>query len=210
MKNINNRIMDASQIFNMALADKTILKTLSSAGYNKERLSSMREIVEQVCNLKAVRAKEYAEQLSATSEQEKQVSIADKSYMRVLKLARVALGDNILAKKELELFARRKIPIDNWVAQADLFYQGLLSQPDYLKTLSEFGLSSKDIEQGYQSLKEISSARVIQKQETAQAILATANRDAELEKMDKVYSDFKKVCRVIFEDDKESLNKLGL
>lgn len=210
MKNMNDRIFDARLLFITALSDEFIFQAVSGVGYSKERLTSMCETVDKVTALTAIQAKEHADQVFATSEQEKHVAVAAKSYMRIVKLARIAFDDNILAQNELELFTRRKATAGNWFNQADLFYQGLLNQPAYLNTLAGFGLSKADIEKSHQSLKEISTARVIQKQETAQAIMATANRDAELEKMDKLYSVFKKVCRVIFEDDKKSLNQLGL
>jgi len=210
MKDMNQRITDARNMFNIALTDAELQKELNAAGYSPEKLQTMCGLIDQVTALNAVQAREYAEQLYATDGLDEKTALADKAYMRIVKLSRVAFADNTLAQKELELFGRRKAAAGAWYNQAELFYQGLLNQPAYQKPLAELGITKDEIEKGYRLLKDIPAAKLTQKQETAQAIQATAARDAELEKLDQEYSSFKKVCRVIFEGDKESLKKLGL
>jgi len=210
MKNMSVRIVDAGQMYNIALVDPTLQQELNNAGYSQNRIKDLSKQVERVSELNAVQSKEFAEQVAATSGLEKAIEAADKIYMRIVKLARVVFSNDNEAQKMLDLASRRKASASGWRVQAKDFYNVLLNQSGYIKALSNVGITEDEIRRGFSMLNEIESVKTIQKQETAQAIAATAARDAELEKMDQEFSDFKKVCRVIFEDDKESLNKLGL
>lgn len=210
MKTMSQQLAEITLSVGAALANTEILEVLKGCGYPKERLASLLSAADSVQSLNSFHDKEFSEQIAATDELNKKIATANQQYMRIIKLARVAFADDLKAQTALELFGRRKTVNAAWYAQADLFYQSLLNQKDLVNQLAEFGITQLIVENGQKILREVAPALVAQKKETAEAQASTAERDAKMEKLGEDFSKFKKVCRVVFADDIESMKKMGL
>ena len=89
------------------------------------------------------------------------------------------------------------------------FYDNLLSEPDFIDKLSEFGYSTEKIATEFDMIKQVVDSNNKQEKEKGEAIESTKERDAKLDELDEWISTYQMIAKMVFEDSKDNLIKLG-
>ena len=153
---------------------------------------------------------EYAEQFQATTELQEKAAAARATYLRHLKLARVAFKSGTLGHKTLNLAGKRKEDFAGWMAQANQFYRVLLEDTALLQTMSGYTLDQAAAEAAKNALVQVEIAGAAQLRETGEAQVATRQRDDAVTTLRGFMSDFYRVAEVATEDQPQLREKMGM
>ncbi len=207
---IDQRLLAAQVAIDNAMKDHKILKALTAYGYDAAKISVGKTLYEEVSALVTLQKKEYGEQYEATEVVNNAWETADKAYMKTLKIARIALRDNVTAQNALALNGFRKKSLSGWLQQAEIFYDNLLGDDDLLVPLQSYGYTREKLEAEKALVAVVREANTIQEKEKGEAQEATEKRDAKLDEMDRWMGDFKQITLIALEDNPQWLDKLGL
>ena len=213
MPNFKTRLDDfllASQVMiENALADAEIKEKVAAFGYSENKLVQAKTLYQEVTELYNKQKKEYGEQIEATKEQKYAYDETNKAYMKSLKVARVAFQNNAKAASLL-IDGQRKQSLSGYVEQANAFYTNLLNDPELLGIMAEFGCTIEKLKAEHELVRKLIVKVEAHAKETGEAQTATEKRDKKIDELDSWLSDFKKIVKVAFEDDRQKLEKLGI
>lgn len=207
---IEERLREAQVAIGNALADPALLTALGEYGYNATRLQQGRALRQQAWALYQGQKGEYGELSSAGDGLEAVQQQARATYMRYVKVARVAIEGDRGASHKLDLTTGRKRPLAKWLAQAQQFYTHALSNADILDKLAEFGITRAMLEAGQHQVDAVGEGEAVWRQRQGAARDATRVRDELIAALDAWMRNFTKVARVVFEGRPQLLEKLGI
>lgn len=207
---IEERVPKYEIMVNNALKDTQISTELALYGYPTEHLKAIKSDVDEVKDTMFAFKKEYGEQYQATLIFDKLTIDAHKYYMRFVKFARILFNDDLAAYTALMLSGQRKEDYGGWVIQVQTYYNNMLNNDGYLKEMATLNCSKKSILEGKKLLENTIKAKENQEIERGEAQIATTKRDEKIEALDKTISRLKKVCLVVFEEQPQVLEKLGI
>ena len=193
-----------------ALNSEPILETLSQWGYGKEELDRGMAYHDAAQEIHEQHAVEYAEQLEATDRKHERWQAAAKLYMRYLKLARVVFPDDRPVRTALGLDGARSQDVAGWLALARQFYTNALGDEAIMEALGRFNITREKLTEGLTLVDDLEAAHANQMKETGEAQQATQARQERFDALDRWMSDFLGVARVIFEDEPQTLEALGI
>ena len=203
--------LSAAQIaIENALSDTEVQSLLSVYGYDAAKIGEGKTLFETARQLQQQQKAEYGDQYAASDALKTKLDEAKISYMRFLKVARVALKNDYAACKTLELDGIRKHSLTGWIGQARTFYINALEDADVLTKLNNFGITQEKLEAGKTLIDETEAANIAQKKEIGEAQQATKARDEAIDKLDDWMSDFIAIARVALEEKPQFLEKLGI
>ncbi len=209
-KEIDAFLLNSELAINNSIQIKELSAPLAEVGYDTKKMQVGKQLHQKVLERNEGQKKEYGEQHQATEN----VNMAKKSfhkiYIKHVKIARVALENNLSAYTALELGGKRKRSLSGYVAQGQLFYGNLLKNSEWKAAMEEYKVTTQKLEEGQQGLENIKSLYETQKKETGEAQKATESRDQALDEFDEWYSKFKKMARIALEDDPQLLEMLGI
>ena len=206
---IEERLLSAQLATNNALKDSHILAALTEYGYTAEKITVGKNLADEVSGLITKQKKEYGEQYEATAALNNAWSEADKAYMRTLKIARIALRDNVMAQNALGLSGLRKKSLSGWLEQTGRFYQNLIADTELVAALSTYGYTTEKLQSEKALVDAVRDANMVQEKEKGEAQDATEKRDARVDEMDRWMADFKSIAQIALADNPQWLDKLG-
>ena len=187
-----------------------LLETLTEWGYDKERLDQGMALYDAAQAIFQQHAVEFAEQLEATDAKHEKWQLASKPYMRYLKLARILFRDDRPARTALGLDGVRADDIAGWLSQAHVFYGNALKDESILETLATLNISRDKLSDGAALVDALEEAEALRLKETGDTQQATEERQEKFDQLDQWMSDFLNVATVVFEDEPQSLEALGI
>ena len=137
-------------------------------------------------------------------------ALADKAYIRHLKLARFVFQGNVEAWKTLGLDGKRARVFGEWLAQARRFYTNLLGNPALLAALLPYNLPETDLTCALTLLAAAENAYAARENARGIAIQATRDRDLALQALKTWVSALIAIARFALEDDLQLLESLGV
>ena len=209
-QSIDTLLSQAQLAIDNALTTPDILTALSDYGYTRTRIEQGKKHYNQAAAAQLAQTTAAGEQISATATVNAAWETAKKSYIRFVKVARIAFKRNPGIITQLALSGERKRTLSGWSAQATQFYNNALSNKEILSGLQEFGITEKKIKAGLADLKAIEAANLIQEKEKGEAQAATQKRDAALDELQDWMSDFRAIAKIALEDDPQRLESLGI
>ena len=193
-----------------AQTDPALQDGLAAFGYDAARLQEGQGLLAAAQGAQEAHAAEYGDQYAATDELRAARETAETTYMRHVKVARVAFSEDRDARSALMLDGRRKRPLGAWLRQAHTFYQNALASEDLLAGLARFGITAEDLQAAQAQLDTLETADTRQEKEKGEAQRATQQRDEAVDALDAYMSDFRNIARVAFEEDPQQLEKLRI
>lgn len=193
-----------------ARSDDDLQTALAPFGYDDDRLGEGLALLSTAQDQYHQQQIEYAEQYQATADLQEKAAAARATYMRHLKLARVAFKAGTLGHKKLGLSGKRPEDLAGWMAQATQFYRALLDDAALLQTMSGYTVDQAAAEAARNALLEVEAARASQIQETGEAQVATRLRDDAVATLRGFMSDFYRVAEVATEDQPQLREKMGM
>ena len=209
-QSLNGCLLAAQLMINNSLGDPGILAALSQFGYDQDKLKGGKQLLDEVKTLSNKQAVEYGIQYAAADGLKEKWATANKTYIRTLKVARIALAGNPKAEAALLLRGRRKQSLAGWLDQATTFYINLLNDPDLSQQMVEYGYDSAKLEAEANLIRVVAGANTAQKQNKGSARQATDRRNAKLAELEAWLSNFRSIIRVALEDHPAWLKKLGM
>jgi hypothetical protein len=153
---------------------------------------------------------EYGNLLAANDAFDQAQRRAQDSYMRQVKVARVALKNNRSALQKLGLVGMRKRAHASWRAQAQQFCANALAEPEILARLNAFGVTEAQLASSQRQINLAATSHATRQQRKGAAQDATYQRDIAMAALDAWMSDFLKVARVALQDRPQLLAQLGM
>lgn len=193
-----------------ALTDASIASILAGFGYDAARIEAGRRLWTEADSLARKQSADKAEQRGAAQDLDRIWEAANAAYMKSLKVARVAFGEDNRAITSLKLYGSRKQSLAGWLEQASTFYGNVIASAEFLSVLGRYGYSrSKLLEEGA-LVEEVRKRSLAHAEGNGAAQSATAQRDAKLRELDAWVSDFRCICRVALYEQPQELEKLGV
>jgi len=193
-----------------ALSNPTIQTYLSEYGYSKAKLQAGQQLYQTALDLQQKQRREYGEQIEATTERDQLWDIAHATYMKFVKIARIAYKNNSGIAAQLGLNGERKQSLSGWLMAANQFYTNTLTNDSILKTLAEYGITPAKLESGKNEVQALATANLAQTKEKGEAQEATQKRDAALDALSDWISDFVAIARIALEPESQLLESLGI
>lgn len=207
---IDGLLYDAQVAIDNALTNEQILAALSNFGYTAERIQQGKALYTKALNAQTTQQMEAGEQKSATAELEANRAVAHTTYMRFVKIARVAFKRNAGIATQLDLGGDRKRSLAGWLAQANQFYTNALANPAVLEGLGNFGITQKKLQAGLAEVNAVETSNLTQEKEKGDAQAATQTRDKALDALQEWLSDYLAIAKVALEDNPQLLEALGV
>jgi hypothetical protein len=183
---------------------------LGGYGYDAARLKEGLQLWAEADELAKKQSIGYGEQYEATQELGKAWTDANAAYMKTLKVARVAFGDDPKAIAALKLYGPRKQSVAGWLEQAGTLYANLGSDAKLMEALARFGYGAAKLQAETALVEALRRQTQVKAQGTGAAQAATAARDKKLRELDTWVSELRTICRVAFYESPQELEKLGL
>ncbi|MEM8505804.1 MAG: hypothetical protein AAF716_21955 [Cyanobacteria bacterium P01_D01_bin.1] len=209
-RSIDSFLSDAQLAIDNSLNNPKILGYVKDFGYSTERIQKGKALYNSAMTAQLAQTAEAGGQISASQAVGEAWAKAKKTYMRLVKVARVALKQNAGAAAQLALGGRRKGSLSGWLAQANQFYKNALSDKAILSALKEFGITEAKLKAGLNEVKAVEAANLVQEKEKGEAQAATQKRDKALDELQDWLSDYLAIAKVALEEDPQLLEGLGV
>lgn len=207
---IDSFLNRASVAINNALTTPEIQAHLKTYGYTAEKIQQGKTLYETALQTTTQQRKAYGEQISATETFNQQWKTAKDSYMRCLKVARIAFKNNGGIATELALNGSRKENFSGWLLQAEQFYLNSLSNPKILKDLQQYGINKAKLEACQAEITAVKTANLTQEKEKGDAQHSTQIRDKAINELSEWLSNFIAIARIALEPEPQLLESLGI
>jgi hypothetical protein len=191
-------------------ANDRIQTYLAEFGYTTDRMKDGQALYEAALTAYNQQKAKYGDQIGATASFKTAFERAKKSYMKLIKLARIAFKDDTGATKRLGLKGDRATNFAAWILQANQFYSNLLSSAVLIEQMTTYGMTLTKIQAGQADLHALEEANLAQEQGKGNAQNSTQTRDAALEALKIWVADFTKVARIALEAEPQLLESLGI
>lgn len=206
-----DQFLDRSRVaIDNALSNAQIQQYLEEYGYSLERIEAGKILYQAALAAQQRQKLEYGDQIGATETLDRAWETARRTYGRFVKIARIALKDDLGAMAQLGLNGRRKETLAGWLFQARQFYNSALGSPNILAAMEEFGISKTKLEAGQAQMQAVEAANLAQEKERGEAQAATKARDIAFDKLGDWLSDFLAIARIALEDDPQLLEMMGV
>lgn len=204
-------LFNAAQLaIDSALANPELQDYLTPFGYPPDELSNGRALYDAAFSAHSKQKQDQAEQLGATAELDRLREAVNKTYIRHVKLARVAFKKETVAVAKLALSGERKRSFTGWLGQVQQFYTALAGDTQLQQRLERFGVTADLIAQVQADIQAVIEANVTRETERGEAQQATKDRDAALDALLDWHSDFIAVARIALEEKPQLLETLGI
>jgi hypothetical protein len=209
-RSIDTQLNSAHLAITNALTNPQIQAYLNEFGYTSERIQQGKQLYEAALSAHQQQRADYGNQKTATTTLKQVWDTAKKSYMRYLKVARIAFQDDAGVATRLELGGDRKTNLAGWLAQANQFYTNLLDSPELLAQLHDYGITANKLQSGQADVQAVVTADLSQKNEKGDAQTATQTKGKAIAALQAWMSDFTAIARLSMENDRQLLEGLGI
>jgi hypothetical protein len=187
-----------------------IAQALALYGYDSGRFEEGRRLWAEADALAKRQSLDSGGRFEATQEFDKAWAQANGAYMKALKVARVAFGEEPKAIAALKLYGPRKQSLAGWLEQAETFYSNLAADSALSGRLLRYGYASAKLGAEAASIEAVRQRTQAKVQGSGTAQASTAARDKKLRELDAWVSELRTIARVAFYESPQELEKLGL
>ncbi len=209
-RSIADKIMAAETKVNNTLAYPEILAKVAVFGYSELVMQEGRVLVEEVKILNQHQDLKYGEQKAATQRVRELWGEAKRKYADLISFCRLAMRNDTLAIRALNLDGQRKESLTGWLKEANSFYGNLIESAEFQGKLARFNITEEIISEHREALEELNAAVTQQDKEMGDAQESTKLRDIKLDEMEEWIHDFTVVARIALADEQQWLEKLGI
>jgi len=199
-----------STLFTNSVLDEKIRDAVYSYGYNKDKMEEGKKLYETLDSFEREYQRTIDIKAALNFQKQKLHRQVNKSYMKYLKIARIAFDQHTEARESLILEGIRERIFEKWFHQVEVFCNNILCNVEYWPYLEQYGIRNKDIEVLKGLLDEL---RVLADQTlklTGQVKMITEKKRAQTIFVQNWVSDYIKIARIAFEDAPQNLEKLGI
>lgn len=207
---IDEILLKAKLAISNTLFDPLMMQALSIYGYDETKLNQGLSICTEAESLVQIRSKEYGEQYQAMDDFHGSKLIADKTYIKSLKIARIAFNDNTEALKSLNLLGSRKRTFSGWLTQAKTFYANMLANDEYVSKMQNYGYTAEKLQAEQALVIAAEENNFSYDKEKGEAQQSTVNRDKKIDDLIDWFRSFLEIAKIALEENPQWLEKLGI
>lgn len=205
-----NKLYDIIIAIQNSINDPLILQYMGVYNYGESRLKQGLELAKDARNKyndqKAARANFLAKSNEARAKKEK----ADRTYMYLVKIIRLAFGKNNDIMQRLGLKGKRRRDIGGWTAQTGLFYKNVIEIPELIEELGRHSVTTEDLTAGETEVQEAGAAYAAKMSAKGDAEKATESKNKAFAKVRRWWRNFLKIAHIAMADDPQMKEKLGI
>jgi hypothetical protein len=203
-------LQGAKTLIENAIAVPEIAAALATYGYDAARLEEGRALWFEADSLVKKQSLDAGGRFEATQEFDKAWTQANAAYMKALKVARVAFGEDAKAIAALKLYGPRKQSLAGWLEQAQTFYANLAADSSLAGRLKRYGYDQAKLKLEAEAVEAVRLKTLAKVQGSGTAQASTAARDKKLRELDAWVSELRTIARVAFYENPQELEKLGV
>jgi hypothetical protein len=207
---IEQRLSEAQIAITNMRASAELQAALAAYGYTSERIHQGELLRDRANAQYRQKITAYGSLRSAADALTSAERQAQATYMRHVKIARVALEGDRGALQALHLIGPRKRTLAGWLAQAQQFYATALADVSIQRRLASFSLSGGMLEDGAHQIEAVAARHAGRSQQRGNAQNATSVRNAALSDLDTWMRDLKIIARVALKDRPQLLEQIGM
>lgn len=209
-RSIDQRLHDASVALQNLDADPVLADALAAYGYDAERLREGASRLDAARSAQRAYVQAYGAQHHAVDVFRAAFDAARTTYMRHLKVARIALRGQSAAREALKLGGDRANAFAAWMEQARALYTNAPTMPAVMTALARFNVTSDDLSDAADTLEALMERHVAKEAAKGAAQASTARRDAALDALGTWMRDFRAIARIALDDRPQHLEKIGI
>lgn len=142
-QSIDQLLSQAQVAIDNALNNPTILSALGDYAYTTARIQTGKKLYTEAAAAQLAQTAEAGEQISASATVNDAWETAKKSYIRFIKIARIAFKHDAGISTQLALSGTRKRTFSGWMAQATQFYKNAIANKVILSSFKNLASPSK-------------------------------------------------------------------
>ncbi len=193
-----------------ALTDPSLAAALADFGYTAARLRQGGMLHEQALALYQRQKNAYGDVQTANDAYAAAQAQAQETYMRYVKIARIALEHDRGAMHKLSLAGQRKRLQAGQLAQAQQFYANALYDTVILGKLAAFAITPMMLAAGQQQIEAVAESDVVRRKCQGAARDTTSARDAALVALAGWMRDLMQIARVALKNRPQLLEMMGM
>lgn len=207
---IAERIGVARQAIETALADETIRAYLADYAWDEARLREGLALCDQALTLHTQPLQEEPEATKESTLALRQAwASAESSYMRHVRLARVAFKRQPTLWHVLGIAGERKQSLSGFLEEAELFYSQALENQEVLNGLAALNTPQRELEEAQ---AQVAAARALADSRAQASAEPPApderERDQALDTLHEWLDDFHAIARIALENEPELLRRV--
>jgi len=199
----------ARTLFENASRTPELSNVLATFGYTEAVFKEDLDLLNRVEALLMKKSMEQGEKIEATADFALAWRAANVTYIKTLKIARIALADEEKCGSGLMLSGVRKQTFSGWCLQAVTLYNNLLADKRLVGKMARFGYTTESLTKEKKRIDETVTRYQHHAVQTGEAQAATQLKDREMAKLDDRVSELRAVSEVAFYNDRVQLEKLG-
>ena len=130
--------------------------------------------------------------------------------MILVKIIRVAFNGNVDALSSFMAIGQRSRSLSGWLREARVLYSNLLSNPQLIDVLRQYGIAANKAQEGLKQVQEIEDFYSKQLEKKGEAQQSTQERDQAYDDLANWYSDFRAIARIALYEKPQLLEVLGI
>ena len=210
-KSIPEKMQKHSELITNSINDPEISDEVADFGYTREKLNEGNTLLEETTVLIVKQGDEYADQKHADGDFMSLRSSLETRFTKDKKLAKIALEDEpILLKVNLGVNSYPAENYPEWMSELNLFYNNALKSSEIMGAFAELNITAEKLKAQQRDIATLKTLKLNQKKEMGEAQVATKVRDKKIAELDKWAKKYKKVATIVFEDQPQVLEKLGI
>ena len=199
-----------NMLFVNSVSDETIKNAVCNFGYTEKRMAEGKRMFEDLDAIENEHTLKNDEKTSLYRKKKLKQNEVNRSYMKYLKIARIAFGDNIEAREALMLDGSRERTYKKWVFQVSVFCNNLLDNAEYWPELERYGVNKDHIKKLKSELLDLMELSDKGAKVTGLVKMLTQKKKKQTLKVQSWISDYIKIARIALEDAPDNLQKLGI
>jgi hypothetical protein len=140
----------------------------------------------------------------------KEFNETDKRYMKDVRVAEVAFRGKRSTLLRAEIPGPRASAFTGWYAETFSFYTGILESEEALGLMQNYGITVEHLQANKDRVENVNLLKNKQVDESADAQLATKERDAALDALLRWVADLVAIARVALSDDEQLLESMNI
>ncbi len=187
-----------------------IAPVLTTYGYSVTAINEGKALYETAMALQKLQIKEYGEQYTATEKLTQAITDASGEYKKHVSIANVAFRNQKGLLSEIAALGERKKTQAAWITQANTFYKNLMTKPDYITAMTQYGQTAALLTAAANKFKDVADLYDARQTEAGEAQTATKARDNAIADLDVWYNDYSDIAVIALNEKPELLEILGL
>jgi hypothetical protein len=194
----------------LTASDDSLKTKAAQFGYGDAKVAEGLALADEVDRLYKAQKKAKADQFEATQVFRERRAAAETALKLLIQTARLAFKDDRGTYRALGLDQRRVKAYGDWLAQSDLFYTHLKSQPGAIEQMVAYNVTAEQIQAAEQLLTDTKEADKNQEKLKADSQDATELKNKAYRTFKNWMKGFIKVMTVALQDSPQMKEKLGI